>query len=414
MAYFTSRNLVPSQFNIWMGHSCVGSSTGLHHDFHDNFYCLVRGRKEFRLYSPRLCELLRTQGMAKPLSAPSVHPNGLISYIRGIREDGAHELSVLRTRQLTLERTTNALREQLAGCEKRLQAASEGKNTTELKMEAKKLKDMLDHAESELDHCLEAALDAAAYESGVDDDDSTSNDSELMEGRLVQEGAYPDHFCLTGTEQPCTTSWDGPLNAANVLKRFWSVWVEEGDILYLPASWFHEVISYSSGTQKDSEKLSGTPADTKDSVHLAFNIWMHPPCLDGTFEKPYIDGYWAQHAAQQVEKQKAASVSALVYNQKYLRAFPLQRHTAQQDERSHQQDSSGGAHGSRLACHIPYSADDAEAVISPPKCVRINVDLGMTICGFDVEPSSLRSLAAKVPFTEMVEGAFGLCRRFEE
>lgn len=46
------------------------------------------GRKEFRLYSPRLCELLRTQGMAKPLSAPSVHPNGLISYIRGIREDG--------------------------------------------------------------------------------------------------------------------------------------------------------------------------------------------------------------------------------------------------------------------------------------------------------------------------------------
>lgn len=140
--------------------------------------------------------------------------------------------------------------------------------------------------------------------------------------------------------------------------------------VYLPASWFHEVISYSSGTQKDSEKLSGTPADTKDSVHLAFNIWMHPPCLDGTFEKPYIDGYWAQHAAQQVEKQKAASVSALVYNQKYLRAFPLQRHTAQQDERSHQQDSSGGAHGSRLACHIPYSADDAEAVISPPKCVR--------------------------------------------
>lgn len=43
LAYYTSRNLVPSQFNIWMGHSRVGSSTGLHHDFHDNFYCLVRG-----------------------------------------------------------------------------------------------------------------------------------------------------------------------------------------------------------------------------------------------------------------------------------------------------------------------------------------------------------------------------------
>lgn len=140
--------------------------------------------------------------------------------------------------------------------------------------------------------------------------------------------------------------------------------------VYLPASWFHEVISYSPGSQKDSKKLSGTPADTKDSVHLAFNIWMHPPCLDGTFEKPYIDGYWAQHAAQQVEEQKAASVSAVVYNQKYLGTSPLQRHTAQQDERSHQQDSSDGAHGSRLACDMPYSVNDAEAVISPSKYVR--------------------------------------------
>lgn len=58
-------------------------------------------------------------------------------------------MSVLRSRQLTLERTTSALREQLTDCEKRLQAASEAKNTTELKVEARKLKGMLDHAESE-------------------------------------------------------------------------------------------------------------------------------------------------------------------------------------------------------------------------------------------------------------------------
>jgi hypothetical protein len=29
-------HLVPQQVNLWMGHSKGGSSSGLHHDFHDN------------------------------------------------------------------------------------------------------------------------------------------------------------------------------------------------------------------------------------------------------------------------------------------------------------------------------------------------------------------------------------------
>jgi hypothetical protein len=28
--------LVPQQLNVWMGNSVSGSSSGLHHDFHDN------------------------------------------------------------------------------------------------------------------------------------------------------------------------------------------------------------------------------------------------------------------------------------------------------------------------------------------------------------------------------------------
>ena len=51
--------------------------------------------------------------------------------------------------------------------------------------------------------------------------------------------------------------------------------VQEGDILYLPASWFHEVTSY--GGQKDG--------------HLAMNYWFHPP--DGeSFEHPYSTDFW--------------------------------------------------------------------------------------------------------------------------
>ena len=45
--------LAPVQYNMWFGRSSAGSSSGLHHDFHDNLYILLRGTKEFRLFSPR-------------------------------------------------------------------------------------------------------------------------------------------------------------------------------------------------------------------------------------------------------------------------------------------------------------------------------------------------------------------------
>lgn len=45
-------HLVPQNFNIWMGRSKEGTSSGLHHDYHDNLYILVRGKKRFRFYSP--------------------------------------------------------------------------------------------------------------------------------------------------------------------------------------------------------------------------------------------------------------------------------------------------------------------------------------------------------------------------
>ena len=41
--------LLPQTVNLWMGHSSnKGSSSGLHHDFHDNLYVLLRGKKTFR------------------------------------------------------------------------------------------------------------------------------------------------------------------------------------------------------------------------------------------------------------------------------------------------------------------------------------------------------------------------------
>ncbi|OEH73745.1 swim zinc finger domain-containing protein [Cyclospora cayetanensis] len=277
-------NLVPSQFNIWMGHSRHGSSSGLHHDFHDNFYCLLRGRKEFRLYSPGLSELLPTHGMAKPSNMPKLHPNGLISYLKGIRQDGAHELAVLRTRQLTLEQKASDLRALLNQREGAMSAApAHCKSFRELDKEVKELNHMLSQVEAELDDCLEAALDAVADDTDVEDDESVSEDSELMEGRLVGKGAFPDHFCLRGTRKAA---------ASKLLLRTF--------VARLPYPLVPMVVE-SSGLLRIRSFVGGAfKCHQCEGKVLEY----------GTFEEPYPDRFWAQHAAPQIEKQKAVSAIA--------------------------------------------------------------------------------------------------------
>ena len=44
-------NLLLQNVNLWMGNSTRPSTSGLHHDYHDNLYILLRGKKTFYLYS---------------------------------------------------------------------------------------------------------------------------------------------------------------------------------------------------------------------------------------------------------------------------------------------------------------------------------------------------------------------------
>ncbi len=67
--------LVPAVYNLWIGNSRDGTSSGLHHDFHDNLYVLLKGKKSFRLYSPADAAHMYT---SKPIAL--VHPNGRICY----------------------------------------------------------------------------------------------------------------------------------------------------------------------------------------------------------------------------------------------------------------------------------------------------------------------------------------------
>ena len=51
--------------------------------------------------------------------------------------------------------------------------------------------------------------------------------------------------------------------------------VNAGEMLYIPAGWFHEVRSVGGGAEG----------------HLAFNYWFHPPDGD-SFERPYTTDFW--------------------------------------------------------------------------------------------------------------------------
>ena len=72
--------------------------------------------------------------------------------------------------------------------------------------------------------------------------------------------------------------------------------LHEGQMLYLPASWWHEVTSSSPPAGDD---------DTKN-VHMAFNYWFYPPDSLDCFEEPYADqstwGYLREEAASIAER----------------------------------------------------------------------------------------------------------------
>jgi len=61
-----------------------------------------------------------------------------------------------------------------------------------------------------------------------------------------------------------------------------------GEMLYLPASWWHEVTSSS---DPDTKSRSG--------VHMAFNYWFYPPDALDSFEAPYSDTLVWEHLRAQ-------------------------------------------------------------------------------------------------------------------
>ena len=251
-------NLIPQNINLWMGNSREGVSSGLHHDYHDNLYIVIKGTKRFRLYSPHDTEWMYTRG-----KLGKVHPNGRINY-QG-EETTAYGADLKSDMAARAAKRKEDAEQMLEKAERAVEEGLKGADQ------------LLEEAEVELEKAMDDIIDAE-----VDDDDDNDGDDEKVyetfgdeRKRVVDKTVKdPNNFSkikphMLDDTDVLKESYPDFLNATAAYCT-----VQEGDILYLPASWFHEVTSY--GGQNG---------------HLAMNYWFHPP--DGeSFEHPYSTDFW--------------------------------------------------------------------------------------------------------------------------
>lgn len=281
--------LVPQAVNVWMGCAPEGASSGLHHDFHDNLYALLRGKKRFRLFPPSLLERMYTHGT--PLR---VHPNGRVVY-EGQGDVGADGADVKEAARWQAQRRAER------GLQAAEAAAASGAEGGQARLRA---------ANRALDAVLEAALD--------DGFDSIQDDFEELDG----EGGGP--AAGAGGDPPSFSRVDLSLPPRELRARFplfpgaaaaLECEVGEGQMLYLPAGWSHEVTSFSGprAAAGDGPRRDGRQAPASSS-HLALNYWVHPPDnLDPSpagYAAPYRSTYWEEVWAGREQRYEAMAAGA--------------------------------------------------------------------------------------------------------
>jgi len=243
-------NLVLQACNLWMG-ATQGSSSGLHHDFHDNFYLQIEGRKQFRLYAASDYKKMETYG-----SDPYLHTNGLISY----REEPTRADGVPLTNE---------------------DATDEHDDSSD---------------ENEEEVVLGKGFDYQSDDSeGMPDEEGVDDYDELVKG---EEDDGEDESNHDVEKRPKSFSRiDLSLPAAQLARDFPEfcscrqslVELQAGETLYLPASMFHCVTSFA----KES------------AIHMALNYWYHPPDQLDNFDSPYQDDYWKRQ--QELKNAKRSS-----------------------------------------------------------------------------------------------------------
>ena len=269
--------------NLWIGRTSKPTSSRFHHDYHDNVYFLLKGRKRFRLSSYKHAKKLPTVG-----TLAKVHDNGRIVYAEQepVREDGA-PLVAAELLQLSVR---------LAQIQQDLDDCSCKSKREELENE---LEDIL---QRQLE--LEADDEESDFGDGVSGSDESSDEEEDAEFAGFKFGNEND-----GDEKPSagedskkppskTTGKERVLNFCqfdSIEAERKGIPVQEvelgaGDVLYLPAGWYHEV--FSSGSSYNGKDTDTIADGWHPDVHMALNYWYFPPNSGSTLEKPYHDDFW--------------------------------------------------------------------------------------------------------------------------
>ncbi|TFY54222.1 hypothetical protein EVJ58_g8987 [Rhodofomes roseus] len=296
-------NLYLQQANLWLGKSKDGSSSGLHHDFHDNLYCLLKGRKRFVLFPPHEHEHLYPHG-----NVHTLHKNGVIAYDKMLRADGLDYRVALRTRVAVLKKQLDAMEASSAKTKGKGKVKAATKERKALEREYLSLREELeelaedeqygfplDDDEDDIERVddgsdlgsLAGDLDgqddyeALMGEDGLDGDEGSTT-GEDRSGEAAEDppsfSCIPTAFLHKQLELPTTAIAPSDSSPADFLKLAkasppYVVELSAGQMLYLPASWWHEVTSSSDG---------------EEDVHMALNWWFYPPDAD-SFEEPYED-----------------------------------------------------------------------------------------------------------------------------
>lgn len=315
-------NLIPQQVNIWIGNSADGTSSGLHHDFHDNLYLLLQGRKRFTLFSPADANNLYTQGKIK-----KVHKNGLVNYANreDTRSDGASHVDIAQHRVDRLEAMLIHMEDaaitgpERVAIEKELAAAKDA---------VLELDDPFEDGEDDFDELMDDMLDGSDFDDESDEDsedlkskkktvskpakastaknggkskakepsfseEDEENDEDLDDdlGLLLGddgEKEEPNSFSKISVQDLHHPTSETKSNFPLFSKATrCTVDINAGEMLFLPSGWFHEVTSFND-------------ASSKSKAHIAFNYWMHPPATI-TYSQPYEDTYWQSQWKEMVE-----------------------------------------------------------------------------------------------------------------
>ncbi|KAL1511069.1 hypothetical protein AB1Y20_005892 [Prymnesium parvum] len=259
--------LVPQSVNLWLGRSAAaGTSSGLHHDYHDNLYVLLHGTKRFRLFSPADARRMYTVGRLA-----RVHPNGRINYAGqltssdGLGPEEAAEAECLEARAAKRRAERKLMIAEATVEEEEEEAMEEegGRDAESAPLRAARRR--------------AAAAEAALRRAAGRLQRSKAQMARVRRGEggeaegAAAKGATPPNFSRIGAlPRGAPSTWASSATGRRFPRllraRCAEVTLEAGNMLYLPCGWFHEV--------------------TSAGDHCALNYWFHPPDT-GQYKRPY-------------------------------------------------------------------------------------------------------------------------------